>query len=206
MYVADALELRAGDRGRLDSLTRSSSVRDGLATRARIVLLAADGRAERPRSRRAPEPRDLLTVRRWRRRYGDSRGSTGCSRSRGPGARRRPTSLARPTGGKQVARQGDSAPPRLGRRSHWSARVAWPSGWQASFAAAASSASGAGADIQPHLSGDLQGSPRDPELRRQAAATWSGSTLDPPDGCAGRSAWTRRAKFRRSTAPNPVCP
>ena len=40
---AEALALRDGDRERLLSLTRSSSVRAGLAQRARIVLLAADG-------------------------------------------------------------------------------------------------------------------------------------------------------------------
>jgi transposase-like protein len=41
--AAAALGLRDGDRERLVSLTRSSSVRAGLAQRARIVLLAADG-------------------------------------------------------------------------------------------------------------------------------------------------------------------
>jgi len=37
------LVLRVGDRDRLQALTRSTSVRAGLAQRARIVLLAADG-------------------------------------------------------------------------------------------------------------------------------------------------------------------
>src|SRR4051812_30743953 len=41
--AAAALGLRDGDRELLVSLTRSSSVRAGLAQRARIVLLAADG-------------------------------------------------------------------------------------------------------------------------------------------------------------------
>jgi transposase-like protein len=41
--AAPALGLRAGDRAELVRLTRSSSVRAGLAQRARIVLLAADG-------------------------------------------------------------------------------------------------------------------------------------------------------------------
>ncbi len=40
---APALGLREGDRAELSRLTRSSSVRAGLAQRARIVLLAADG-------------------------------------------------------------------------------------------------------------------------------------------------------------------
>jgi hypothetical protein len=38
---AEALALRDGDRERLLSLTRSSSVRAGLAQRARIVSLAS---------------------------------------------------------------------------------------------------------------------------------------------------------------------
>ena len=38
-----ALTLRNGDRETLVSLTRSSTVAAGLAQRARIVLLAADG-------------------------------------------------------------------------------------------------------------------------------------------------------------------
>jgi transposase len=42
---AAALALRAGDREELERLTRSSSVRAGLAQRARIVLLAAEGMA-----------------------------------------------------------------------------------------------------------------------------------------------------------------
>ena len=40
---AAALALREGDREELTRLVRSSTVRAGLAQRARIVLLAADG-------------------------------------------------------------------------------------------------------------------------------------------------------------------
>ena len=40
---APALGLRDGDREELTRWTRSSSIRAGLAQRARIVLLAADG-------------------------------------------------------------------------------------------------------------------------------------------------------------------
>ena len=43
MSVAAPLVLREGDRSRLEALTRSSSVRAGLVSRARIVLLAAEG-------------------------------------------------------------------------------------------------------------------------------------------------------------------
>jgi DNA-binding NarL/FixJ family response regulator len=42
---APALALRDGDRGVLEKWQRSSSVSAGLAKRARIVLLAADGEA-----------------------------------------------------------------------------------------------------------------------------------------------------------------
>ena len=67
MYVADALELRTGDRGRLDLLTRSSSVRAGLATRARIVLLAAEGLPNTEIAKRTSTSRP--TVLKWRGRY-----------------------------------------------------------------------------------------------------------------------------------------
>jgi len=50
---AEALALRDGDRERLLSLTRSSSVRAGLAQRARIVLLAADGLSNTATRRRS---------------------------------------------------------------------------------------------------------------------------------------------------------
>ena len=42
-HPAAALGLREGDRERLLSMTRSTTVRAGLARRARVVLLAADG-------------------------------------------------------------------------------------------------------------------------------------------------------------------
>ena len=47
MSVAAPLVLRAGDESRLTALVRSSTVEAGLAQRARIVLLAARGAAER---------------------------------------------------------------------------------------------------------------------------------------------------------------
>jgi transposase len=67
MSVAAPLVLRDGDRSRLEALTRSSSVRAGLAQRARIVLLAADGlpNAEIARLTGTSRP----TVVGWRARY-----------------------------------------------------------------------------------------------------------------------------------------
>jgi transposase len=65
--VAAALVLRDGDRARLESLTRSSSVRAGTAQRARIVLLAGDGLANAEIARRVGVARQ--TVIDWRERY-----------------------------------------------------------------------------------------------------------------------------------------
>jgi hypothetical protein len=59
--------LRGGDRVKLQASTRSSSVRAGLATRARIVLLAADGVANTDIATRTGTSRP--TVLKWRGRY-----------------------------------------------------------------------------------------------------------------------------------------
>jgi transposase len=67
MSVAAALVLREGDRSRLEALTRSSSIRAGLAQRARIVLLAAEGLPNAEIARRTGTSRP--TVLDWRNRY-----------------------------------------------------------------------------------------------------------------------------------------
>src|SRR5215207_6371397 len=64
---APALGLREGDRAELLSLTRSSSLRAGLAQRARIVLLAADGLSNTAIAARLSVSRP--TVIGWRERY-----------------------------------------------------------------------------------------------------------------------------------------
>jgi transposase len=64
---APALGLRDGDRERLSSLVRSSTVRAGLAQRARIVLLAADGVSNTEIASRVGVSRP--TVIDWRARY-----------------------------------------------------------------------------------------------------------------------------------------
>jgi transposase len=61
------LLLREGDRPQLEVLTRSESVRDGMAARARIVLLAADGLSNTEIARRTGASRP--TVLEWRLRY-----------------------------------------------------------------------------------------------------------------------------------------
>lgn len=66
--AAPALVLRVGDREELSRLTRSSTVRAGLAQRARIVLLAADGQTNVAIAARVGVSRP--TVIDWRNRYG----------------------------------------------------------------------------------------------------------------------------------------
>jgi len=67
MSVAAPLVLRAGDESRLTALQRSSTVGAGLAQRARIVLLAADGVPNAEIARRIGVSRP--TVIGWRNRY-----------------------------------------------------------------------------------------------------------------------------------------
>src|SRR5580765_4442449 len=61
------LGLRAGDRGVLQSWVRSSAIRSGLAQRARIVLLAADGMSNTAIAEQVGVSRP--TVISWRQRY-----------------------------------------------------------------------------------------------------------------------------------------
>ncbi|PIE25783.1 MAG: IS630 family transposase [Micrococcales bacterium] len=66
-YPAPALTLREGDRDELESWTRSTTIRAGLAMRARIVLLAAEGVAN---TRIAAEVgTTTMSVWKWRNRY-----------------------------------------------------------------------------------------------------------------------------------------
>ena len=67
MAVAAPLVLREGDRGRLEALARSTSVRASVAHRARIVLMSADGLTNTEIARRTGSTRP--TVISWRNRY-----------------------------------------------------------------------------------------------------------------------------------------
>jgi len=67
MSVAAPLLLRCGDEPRLTSLVRSSTVEAGLAQRARIVLLAAQGLANAEIARRVGMTRPTVIL--WRNRY-----------------------------------------------------------------------------------------------------------------------------------------
>jgi transposase len=67
MPVAAPLTLRPGDRGRLEALARSTSVRASVAHRARIVLMSAEGLSNTEIALRTGSSRP--TVISWRNRY-----------------------------------------------------------------------------------------------------------------------------------------
>ena len=103
------LGLREGDRQRLSAWTRSSTVRSGLAKRARIVLLAADGVSHTDIAELVGVSRPTVTG--WRRRYERS-GIAGLSDERRPG---RPRSIDH---AKIVAETLKPPPKKLGV-THW---------------------------------------------------------------------------------------
>ncbi len=107
------LGLRAGDRERLESWTRSSSIRAGLAQRARIVLLAADGVSNTAIAAQVGVARQ--TVISWRGRYLTS-GLTGLVDEQRSG---RPRTVDR---AKILAATLTPPPARLGI-THWSSRL-----------------------------------------------------------------------------------
>src|SRR5258707_4913222 len=85
MSLAPALVLREGDRKRLGDLARLPSVPSGLAKRARIVLLAADGMPNAQIARTVGVSRP--TVIGWRGRYaaGGIKAGEDVPRARGAG-------------------------------------------------------------------------------------------------------------------------
>jgi transposase len=107
------LGLRSGDRDLLESWTRSSSIRAGLAQRARIVLLAADGVSNTEIADRVGVARQ--TVISWRDRYASS-GVTGLVDEQRPG---RPRTVDR---AKILAATLTPPPNGLGI-THWSSRL-----------------------------------------------------------------------------------
>jgi transposase len=110
---AAALGLREGDRGELERLVRSSSVRAGLAQRARIVLLAADGESNTAIAELAGVSRP--TVIGWRQRY-QARGLAGLDDERRPGRPRR-------VDHRQIVAATLRPPPRKYGVTHWSSRL-----------------------------------------------------------------------------------
>ncbi|MGH3754075.1 MAG: helix-turn-helix domain-containing protein [Pseudonocardiaceae bacterium] len=67
MSVAAPLTLREGDRGRLEALARSTSVRAGVTQRAQIVLMSAEGLTNTEIARRTGSSRPTVIA--WRSRY-----------------------------------------------------------------------------------------------------------------------------------------
>src|ERR671919_84663 len=111
--AAAALGLRGGDREVLVRLTRSSSVRAGLAQRARIVLLAADGVSNTAIAQRVGVSRP--TVIGWRDRY-LARGIDGLEDEQRPG---RPRSIDHA----EIVAATLSPPPKKLGVTHWSTRL-----------------------------------------------------------------------------------
>jgi transposase len=111
--AAPALTLRDGDRVRLARLVRSSTVRAGLAQRARIVLLAADGVSNTEISRRLGLSRP--TVIDWRSRY-ERDGMAGLDDDPRSG---RPRTIDRA----EIIAVTLSPPPRKLGVTHWSSRL-----------------------------------------------------------------------------------
>lgn len=67
MSVAAPLTLREGDRGRLEALARSTSVRASVIQRAQIVLMSAEGLTNTEIARRTGSSRPTVIA--WRNRY-----------------------------------------------------------------------------------------------------------------------------------------
>jgi len=110
---AAALVLGDGDRAELERWTRQSTLRAGLATRARIVLLAADGVA----NSRIVElsGQSLPTVMLWRGRY-DVEGIAGLADRKRPGRPRRLDHAA-------IVKNTLMPPPKKLGVTHWSSRL-----------------------------------------------------------------------------------
>jgi transposase len=111
--AAPALVLREGDREALTRLTRSSSVRAGLAQRARIVLLAAQGESNTAIAERVGVTRP--TVIGWRERY-ETAGVDGLADEPRSG---RPRSVDHA----KIVAATLKPPPRRYGVTHWSSRL-----------------------------------------------------------------------------------
>ena len=110
---AAALGLRDGDRQRLESWLRSSTIAAGLAQRARIVLLAADGLSNVEIAERVGVSRPTVTS--WRTRYARS-GIAGLADQARSG---RPRTIDH----RQIVAATLKAPPKKLGITHWSSRL-----------------------------------------------------------------------------------
>jgi len=112
-HPAAPLELREGDRPRLAAMTRSQTVRAGLAQRARILLLAAEGLSNTEIADKVGVSRPTVLV--WRERYAED-GIDGLADRSRPG--RQPKASAF-----DVLRASLATPPRRLGVTHWSSRL-----------------------------------------------------------------------------------
>ncbi|GAA4755263.1 hypothetical protein GCM10023350_45890 [Nocardioides endophyticus] len=110
---AAPLELREGDHPRLAAMTRSPTVRAGLAQRARILLLAAEGLSNTEIADKVGVSRPTVLV--WRERYAED-GLDGLADRSRPGRRPQASAL-------DVLRASLAAPPRRLGVTHWSSRL-----------------------------------------------------------------------------------
>ena len=115
-HTAPALLLRVGDQQKLQRLVRSTTVPSGLAARARVVLLAAEGLANYEIAASVGMSRP--TVNRWRARYAE-RGIDGLVDEQRPG---RPKMIDE---AKIIAATLTPPPKSLGV-THWSSRLLAP--------------------------------------------------------------------------------
>jgi transposase len=114
--AAPALVLRSGDREELESLLRSSSVRAGLAQRARVVLLASDGLRNAEIADRVGVSRPTVNL--WRHRYAEA-GIAGLEDAERSG---RPVTVDQA----KIIAATLSPPPRSLGVTHWSSRLLAP--------------------------------------------------------------------------------
>ena len=114
--TAAALVLREGDRPRLEKLVRSTMAPAGLAARARLVLLAADGVANYEIAELVGLSRPTVNV--WRGRYA-AHGIAGLSDLKRPGRQR---SVDRA----EVVAATLTPPPKSLGVTHWSSRLLAP--------------------------------------------------------------------------------
>jgi transposase len=164
---APALALREGDRAELERLTRSSSVRAGLAQRARIVLLAADGKSNSEIAERVGVARQ--TVLTWRARYRD-RGRVGLEDIPKPGKPRR-------IDPRRIIAETLRPPPKGLGVTHWSTRLL---GARLKVGNSTIAKAWRAYGIQPWRSGSFRFS-TDPELEAKVVDV-VGLYLDPPEG------------------------
>ena len=112
-HPASALALREGDRERLASITRSTTVRSGLAQRARVVLLAAEGVSNTAIAEQVGLSRPKVIA--WRQRY--ERGGIGGLEDAERSGRPRQIDHAR------IVTETLKPPPKKLGVTHWSSRL-----------------------------------------------------------------------------------